>query len=80
MKLGRVVEKALTLIIMGGGGGGRALWLSYSFSSVTSERPEIRPSNFLTFSFYLLAVRKYKYVSFGLHLLPWQRSCREYFE
>ena len=30
----------------------------YSFSSISPERLELRPSNFLSFSFYLLAVRK----------------------
>ena len=44
--------------------GGGALWPPYSFSSISPERLELRPSNFLTFSFYLLAVnKKYKYVN-----------------
>ena len=30
----------------------------YSFSLISPERLELRPSNFLTFSFYLLAIRK----------------------
>ena len=30
----------------------------YSFPSISPERLELRPSNFLTFNFYLLAVRK----------------------
>ena len=34
------------------------LWPPYSFSSISLERLELRASNFLTFSFYLLAVRK----------------------
>ena len=41
----------LTLLSMGGRG-------PYSFSSISLERLELRASNFLTFSFYLLAVRK----------------------
>ena len=39
-------------------GGGGALWPPYSFSLISPERLELRPSNFLTFSFYLLAIRK----------------------
>ena len=42
---------------MGGGGGG-ALSPPYSFSSISLEGLELRASNFLTFSFYLLAIRK----------------------
>ena len=37
---------------------GGAIMAPYSFSSISPERLELRPSNFLTFSFYLLAVRK----------------------
>ena len=40
-----------------GGGGGH--YGPYSFSSISPERLELRASNFLTFSFYLLAVRKH---------------------
>ena len=40
------------------GGGGGALWPPYSFSLISPERLELRPSNFLTFSFYLLAIGK----------------------
>ena len=68
----------------GGGGGGRIMALLllfyYSFPLISPERLELRPSNFLTFSFYLLAIKKYKYVIFRLHLLPWQPFCREYFD
>ena len=39
-------------------GGGGALWPPYSFSLISPERLELRPLNFLTFSFYLLAIRK----------------------
>ena len=59
---------------------GGAIMAPYSFSLISPERLELRPSNFLTFSFYLLAIRKYKYVIFRLHLLPWQPFCREYFD
>ena len=38
--------------------GGGALWPPYSFSLISPQRLEVRPSNFLTFSFYLLAIRK----------------------
>ena len=44
-----------TLISIGGGGGIMPPVVS---SSVSSERLELIPSNFLTFSFYLLVVRK----------------------
>ena len=37
---------------------GGALWPPYSFSLISPERLELRPSNFLTFSFCLLAIRK----------------------
>ena len=47
------VLDGLTLISMGGHYGP-----PYSFSSISPERLELRPSNFLAFSFYLLAVRK----------------------
>ena len=43
----------LTLFSMGG-----PLWPPYSFSLISPERLELRPSNFLTFSFYPLAIRK----------------------
>ena len=39
-------------------GGGGALWPPYSFSLISPERLELRPSNFQTFSFYLWAIRK----------------------
>ena len=48
------ISRYLTLISMGGG----PLWPPYSFSLISPERLELRPSNFLTFSFYLLAIRK----------------------
>ena len=49
------INKAgLTLISMGGGGGA----LCPPPIVFPPERLELRPSNFLTFSFYLLAVRK----------------------
>ena len=48
--------------------GGRGIMAPCSFSSVSQERFELRPSNFLTFSFYLS--EKYQYVIFGLHMLP----------
>ena len=35
-----------------------AILAPYSFSLISPERLELRPSNFLTFSFYLLAIRK----------------------
>ena len=44
----------LTLFSMGGG----IMAPPNSFSLISPERLEIRPSNFLTFSFYLLAIRK----------------------
>ena len=43
----------LTLFSMGG-----PLWPPYSFSLISPERLELRPSNFLTFSFCLLAIAK----------------------
>ena len=39
-------------------GGGGHYGPLYSFSSISPERLELRPSNFLAFTFYLLAVRK----------------------
>ena len=39
-------------------GGGGALWPPYRFSLISPERLKLRPLNFLTFSFYLLAIRK----------------------
>ena len=42
----------LTLFSMG------AIMAPYSFSLISPERLELTPSNFLTFSFYLLAIRK----------------------
>ena len=56
----------LTLFSMGGGG---IMQPPYSFSLISPERLELRPSNFLTFSFYLLAIRKIQICYFGLHLL-----------
>ena len=53
--LPEAVKEDLTLFSMGGGG---ALWPPYSFSLISPERLELRPSNFLSFSFYLLAIRK----------------------
>ena len=49
----QLVLNSLTLISMGGGHYG-----PYSFSSISPERLEPRPLNFLTFSFYLLAISK----------------------
>ena len=50
----RRIRRGLPLISMGG-----PLWPPpYSFSSISPERLELRQSNFLTFSFYLLAIRK----------------------
>ena len=43
---------SLTLFSMGG------IMAPYSFFLISPERLELRPSNFLTFSFYLLAIRK----------------------
>ena len=60
----------LALISMGGGGGG-GIMAPYSFSSISPERLELRQSNFLTFVSTSWLSEKYKYVIFGLHLLPW---------
>ena len=48
------LKQTLTLFSIGGG----PLWPPYSFSLISPERLELRPSNFLTFSFYVLAIRK----------------------
>ena len=45
-------KKGLTLFSLGD------IMAPYSFSLISPERLELRPSNFLTFSFYLLAFRK----------------------
>ena len=50
---GSLFKLDLTLFSMGG-----ALLPPYSFSLISPERLELRPSNFLTVSFYLLAIRK----------------------
>ena len=51
----------------------------YSFSSVSPERHELRPSNFLTFLFLPLGCQKNINMLF-LDLLPWKLFCREYFD
>ena len=50
-----VVEDILSLTLFSMGG---AIMPPYGFSLISPERLELRPSNFLTFSFYLLAIRK----------------------
>ena len=52
--LKKIINMVLTLFSMGGGG----IMAPYSFSSISLERLELRASNFPTFSFDLLAVRK----------------------
>ena len=54
----KIVENDPFLTLISMGGWGRHYGLPIVYSSISPERLELRPSNFLTFSFYLLAVRK----------------------
>ena len=52
-----------------GGGGGGKLWPHLWFSSISPERLELWPSNFLTFSFCLLVLRKIEICYFWTSLV-----------